>query len=188
MSLLYLIVFPPKTGGNHLSNLILTSEIFSKFVNDSNYKEHLLNYYTSPQNKFNVHYHSLMIKENLFDKIHTNGPILMCCHVETLMIDYDWFTDIGRPIQIILLDIPSVTNGTRSYNLDTICLYKSNVIKALSTLSLAPFAPIISLSSDLFLIKNTQIFKHLNDELDLNLNLDYCQKLHSIWIDKILNA
>lgn len=189
-----IILFEPGQGGNHLANLVSTSpKVHDRFVTD-NYQQYLLEQYQSPST--NAHYGEINGFEStnpvkLISYINsTPRPVVLCGHLaETYHI-----------INLIRWHGPVCLINFENFNLNDLAVsrMKVNIRSVGQLLEWAHRSEIVASTfninsdnlmaiqtNDLFQENITDLLQRISVDLKLDLDLEFCQTLHSLWFKRI---
>lgn len=197
METIYFTLFAPATGGNHIRNLI------SLGCNDSeDYQNSILNSYKNTSTR-NFHLTDLFFngdleKANSLEKLKlSNLPISICGHFSALLYISSNLDSLAN-LKIVVCDIPA--DNTPAWLRMRVAhhgfhdpyvmseqrmLYSAKNVQQLFKLEKDN---IIDLSTDLFHHREIRpVVDYLNSKLNLNLPVDLCQEIHTLWFNKNYN-
>lgn len=191
------ILFAPFIGGNHLANMISTSPLVANRVSTTtDYKNYLLNLYSTSKSQFHaqeflnfgvdnpMQAYNLIANNSLTTVLpgHMEDGYWVLNHVKSL-------GEIGF-ITIEVFDI-DFENFYKSRSFDDynphIYRFMYNKDVAARILDIDPSDGYAINSGDLQRPDINVLLNQLNDELGLNLDIDFCNKLHSMRFNKIKN-
>jgi hypothetical protein len=188
------VLFHPGQGGNHLANIISTSDqIADRFLVD-NYRQELEKYYDSDEKNAhvegiqNVGVHDI---DSLKKYINDNeNPVVICGHVPEFYHVQGFIKSLG-PIGIINFENYHLNDAVRKrindlYNgySDLIeWAYRDDVVS--KTFEIDYQDMYTTSANNIFCNNPRDFFSSFSHELGLNLDIEYCLKLHKKWFDKI---
>jgi hypothetical protein len=184
------VLFHPGQGGNHLANVISTSDqLADRFVTE-NYKQALITYYDSPEK--NAHVEGIS-NEGVHDidalkkYINDNSkPVVICGHIPEFYHCQEFIKSLV-PIGIINFENYNLNNLVRErtkMHSDLIeWAYRTDVVS--KTFEIDHTHIYTTSANNLFCTDPSEFFSSISHDLGLNLDMDYCLKLHEKWIKKI---
>jgi hypothetical protein len=194
-----MIIYSAGTGGNHVSNILSTSKNISPRFQTSDYRAALYRKYTNTnQTLKSIHTGiTLAVSEEQVDEIceivnNSKLPYILQGHLNDAYNYFEDYRELGR-ICIIVLEWDKNTSITHrnptigEFNLflnptEIKFLYhKENLCKLFS---MNPDDVIPVMVDDIVTEDASSVWKTLSNQLDLDLDLDFCNSLHTIWYNK----
>ena len=194
MNTIYYTLFCQNTGGNHIRNLI------SLGCNTSaEYHSAMLNSYNNISTR-NIHLTDMSfitsdkIPNSLESVRSAESPVSICGHFFALLSTVEELVKMGN-LKIIVCDIPGENKPAwlrmrvSSFGMhdpyimsEQRMLYTTDTVKKISRL---PDDSIVDLSTDLVHQPDIiPVISFLNSKLNLNLPIDVCRELHTLWFNK----
>ena len=190
-----LVCYSAGTGGNHISNLISTSNnVAPRFISD-NYIPDLTNkYLNADPAKNGVHFGCFISNvaefPNLLSTIETSTlPYVIQGHIVEVYHKIDIFKKQGK-IKLVVLEwspntivdriLPKKFNNISEIKF----LYNKEAICKLFEIDKDDVIPISV--DDIFKNNIYDIINTLSYSLGIQLNLELCDSLHKIWIDRFI--
>ena len=194
------ILFHHGQGGNHLANIISTSELVANRLTTptpTNYKQQLEKYYDSAQKNAHVCTISNVGIENIDAlKIYINDnvkPVIICGHIHEFYHVYTFIKSLG-PIGLIIFE---------NYNLNSFVLeridyesfynprfkdliefaYRADVVQKLFEIDHQD--TYTTSASNMFCSDPSEFFSSISHDLGLDLDIEYCLTLHKKWFEQI---
>lgn len=187
-----LVLFEPFQGGNHLANLMSTSQRIQNRIDIDDYHEYLQVMYS--QMNGNVHFGQLVNievgnNEKLISTIqNSNKPVLICGHI----------SESFHVLELIKSQGPLGIINFECYNLSQHVLYRMNIFQnqsylkhllewshradvVSSTFNIDPADMYNVTASQLFQADISELITQINRDLELNLDLEFCKELHELW-------
>jgi hypothetical protein len=189
------ILASPFMGVNHLANIISTSPLVAGRKRVDNYLDYVLAQYESNQNRFHVDEFHLFGSEDYQQAVDlvTGNELttVLPGHTEDAFWVLPKLQHLGR-LGLITLEIyePELfyneTRKRQTANYNPYLyrfLYRKDVVARLFNL---PEDDIFAVDIKDFFTENADpLISALNDVYQLDLNLNFCKKLHSIWYAKV---
>jgi len=191
------VLFHEGQGGNHLANIISTSDyVADRFVSED-YKQALVEYYDSPEKNAhvkgisNVGVHDV---DALKKYINNNKkPVVICGHVPEFYYVQGFIKSLG-PIGIINFEnyhlndavckrIINLHHGYYGYSDLIEWAYRDDIVS--KTFEIDYQDMYTTSANNLFCNDSSDFFTSISHDLGLNLDIEYCLKLHKKWFDKI---
>lgn len=190
------VLFEPRQGGNHMSNMLSTSPKIQNRVDVANYRDYLLTNYRNMSGR--AHFSELQNVEvhnsnRLVAAIQASAlPTVVCGHISESYYVFDLIRQQG----------PVAVFNFENYNLHDCILHRMNISRSqhyiTNLLEWSHRADVVSATfdidaSDMYNIETNWLFRddisqlltQIDTDLDLELDLDFCQELHKIWIKKV---
>ncbi len=184
------VLFHPGQGGNHLANIISTSDqVADRFVSED-YKQALVEYYDLPEKNAhvegipNVSVHNV---DALIKYVNDNSkPVIICGHIPEFYFCQEFIRSLG-PIGLINFENYNLNNLVRKrtkMHSDLIeWAYRDDIVS--KTFEIDYQDMYTTSANNLFCNDPGDFFKSISHNLGLNLDIEYCLKLHKKWFDKI---
>ena len=192
------VLFSPFLGGNHLANMLSTSEHIADRKKVDNYKDYVLSYYKNNHSEFkNVHINefSLFGVEDwtkAYNLVESNNlTTILPGHVDDGFWVLNKLKPLG-PMGIITLEIYnpdsiySLTSRLKVKDYNPYMyrfLYRKDVVHRLFDLS--PDDVYAISMDDYFKEDIDTLLNQINSEFKLQLDIEFCKELHVMWYTKI---
>jgi len=189
------ILFHPGQGGNHLANLISTSDHIADRFLSNNYRQDLEKYYDSDKKDAhvegrlnNVGVHDI---DGLKKYINDNhNPVVICGHVPEFYYVHGFIKSLG-PIGIINFENYYLNNAVRKRIHDLYhgysdlieWAYRDDVVS--KTFEIDYQDMYTTSANNIFCDDPSDFFSSISHELGLDLDIEYCLRLHKKWFRKI---
>ena len=188
-----IVLFPPMLGGNHLANMISTSPNVSNrtLTDDDNYKKILNDYYSSVAQDAhvgNIKNVGVFDTNTVYETIKkVDKPFIIAGHIDEACYVFQTIQNLS-PFLFIYFEWQTLNNAiNKRINfidpLLTKWAYSGNVISKIFETTGDNMYWIDP--NDLFNEDITTFLRSINDNLNLDLDLDFCLELHKKWLRKI---
>jgi hypothetical protein len=179
-----MVLFHPLTGGNHLANLISTSAKVANRTQNSDYLTYMLERYSAGNKTFHVSDINNCGVQNIAKTVeivaNSTAPYVLAGHIDEAYYTLPKLQALGAIRYIRLhdfilpnivkqkIDIPDLVSWLYSDEIvDTLFDTNNTVDISLTNLFSNDIAPVVN---------------KLNNVLQLDIDLAFCQQLHNLWL------
>jgi hypothetical protein len=185
-------------GVNHLGNLLATSpKLADRLVDQKqNYREELLNFYNNVM-RGNAHIFPLIcnlihIDSEEFANIikWANKPFVITAHLLGYEGNRETIKRFGKPLHILGVSESLTDLIKKRMPQQGVGLFLSDYsVENLSSRTQTHQDDIVVFDPNLLYLEDiSKLVEYFNTILSLDLDLDFCQEIHSLWFRKILNT
>jgi len=185
---LIVVLAGPRTGGNHICNMLLTSiNVDSKLSNKQIYE-----IYTNPKPKQTFHSQDLKEAQDTIDELAKFKRAVVPLHIGTLLSKLDEIKNLFDSVKILVMEHPYdlksksakrvIDNLTYEswYMSEQFQLYNPDVVEKVTGY------PCTGIALNTYHGENIEDFVDIASKfLGIEIDKDLCDKIHRIWIKRV---